>query len=334
MTAGLQMAEEMAQQTEVVRALVARRCSLVPRIRSVIPCEKARFVIVARGSSDNTSVFARYVLEHAARTPVTITAPSLQTRYDLPTDYGGVVAVAVSQSGLTPEIVTTLERMKAKGAIGVAITNNTDSPLAAAADLVVELGAGEELAVPATKTVTATLVAFALLAEAVGSVPWGTSDWARLVDDVERVLADPAAMVAVAEQLADDRELVIAARGYLYAAALETALKIKETTGMFAQGYSAAEFRHGPIGMVRDGFPLLAMTVPGPCHEDVLALAAAVRERGGRALEVPLENVTVPEALAVVPATVRGQQVAAALATARGLDADHPDGLSKVTSTV
>lgn len=334
MAGGELMAAEMAEQAAVLRRLGDRREEVLTRVREVVPDGHRPFVLVARGSSDNTSVFARYVLEHATRRPVVVSSPSLQTRYAMPTDYDGYVAVAISQSGRTPEIVTALERLRARGATALAITNGPDSPLAEVADLAVDVGAGPERAVPATKTVTAQLAAIALLAEAVGPVPWTTGAWDDLVADAAAALADAGAVALLAAQLTGDEELVVLARGYLFAAALETALKIKETSGVLAQGYSAAEFRHGPIGIVHPSFPVLTMSVPGPCHEDVLATADAVRERGGRALTVPgLDALAVPEALAVIPATIRGQQLAAALAAARGLDPDRPAGLSKVTAT-
>ena len=130
------------------------------------------------------------------------------------------------------------------------------------------------------------------------------------------------------------------ARGLLYAAALEAALKIKETTGILAEGISAADLRHGPIGVAAGDVPVLALDGGGPAREDVLAVAELARERGAPVAicgdsadaELPLPG-GVPEALAAFPATVRAQQLAVALADARGLDADAPAGLTKVTPT-
>jgi glucosamine--fructose-6-phosphate aminotransferase (isomerizing) len=338
MTAGKLMAQEMAQQPAVLGRLVEGRSELIARIRDVLPPTPVRVAVVARGSSDNAAVFGRYVLEHAARTPVAISAPSLQTRYAIETDYRGFLAVAVSQSGRTPEIVHTLARMRERGAVAVAITNDATSPLAQAAELVIDLQAGLERAVPATKTVTAQLAALALLAEAIGPVPWAASDWATVVAAVEAVLGDSGPVTAIADALADEHGLIAIARGYLLAAALETALKVTETTSMLAQGYSAVEFRHGPIGVVGGGLPVVALSAPGPCERDVMETAHAVRERGGQVHALESGQATAwsgaPEALAAIPAVVRGQQLAHALAVGRGVDPDAPAGLSKVTATV
>jgi glucosamine--fructose-6-phosphate aminotransferase (isomerizing) len=248
--------------------------------------------------------------------------------------------VGVSQSGRTPEIVTVLEAMRFAGARTVAITNDHESPLAATADATIDTAAGAELAVPATKTVTAQLAAFALLAEALGPVPWVAEAWGALPDAVAAVLDDGAPPAAAASAIGDATGLVAVARGLLFAAALEAALKLKETTGILAEGQSAADFRHGPIAVVRRGLPVLALAAEGPAAADVAELAAAVRERGGHVLrvddrpgaEVPLRG-GLPEGLAAITAIVRAQQIAYELALARGVDPDEPFGLSKVTAT-
>jgi glucosamine--fructose-6-phosphate aminotransferase (isomerizing) len=334
------MAAEMAEQPAVLEALAARREELLARVRAVLPAERVRVVIVARGSSDHAAVYGRYVLEHASRAPVALAAPSLHTIYGVDTDYSGYVAIAVSQSGHTPEIVTVLHRMRAAGACTLAVTNGEDSPLAAAAHAAVTLGAGDERAVPATKTFTAQVAAFALIAEAIGPVPWGPQDWPSVPRAVEEVLADEAPPRTVAAGIGDARGLIAVARGYMYGVALEAALKLKETTSLLAEGYSAADFRHGPIAVVDAGLPVLAFSAAGPAAADVAELADEVRGRGGRVFTVsdaPGADLAlpagVPEGLAPIPATVRAQQLARELALHRGIDPDAPFGLRKVTPT-
>jgi glutamine---fructose-6-phosphate transaminase (isomerizing) len=159
-------------------------------------------------------------------------------------------------------------------------------------------------------------------------------------DAVRAVLEDPEPAGSLAERWTDAARLFVAARGLLYAAALEAALKIKETTGILAEGISAADLRHGPIGVAGGDVPVLALDGGGAGREDVRAVADLARERGapvaicgdGQDAALPLPQ-GIPEALAVFPATVRAQQLAVALADARGLDADAPAGLTKVTPT-
>jgi len=258
MTAGSLMAAEMAEQPGILRGLIDQRDELFARVRSVLPSQPLRVVVVARGSSDNAGIYGRYVLEHATRTPVVLAAPSLHTRYGVDTDYQGYLAIAASQSGNTPEIVTALEHMRSRGAVAIAVTNNAESPLAQSADLALTLGAGPERAIPATKTFTAQLAVFALLAEAMGPVPWSEADWETVPRSVETVLADPAPAGRVAAEIGGARAAVVLARGFLFSVALEAALKLKETTSLLAWADSTADFRHGPIAVVDSNLPVLA----------------------------------------------------------------------------
>jgi glucosamine--fructose-6-phosphate aminotransferase (isomerizing) len=309
-------------------------------VRAILPSPPLRVVVLARGSSDHAAIYGRYVLEHATRTPVALAAPSLHTRYGVDTDYRGYVAIAASQSGRTPEIVTTLEQMRSKGAVAIAVTNDAESPLAQSADLALTLGAGPERAIPATKTFTAQLAVFALLAEAMGPVPWSAADWATVPRSVEAVLAEPAPADPVAAGIGDARAAVVLARGFMFSVALEAALKLKETTSLLAWADSTADFRHGPIAVVDSHLPVLAISATGPCAADVAEITRDIRARGGHVFtiadmpgaDLPVPT-GVPEALATVAATVRAQQLALALARHRGLDADAPAGLSKVTAT-
>lgn len=341
MTAGALMAAEMAEQPRILQQLIDAREDVHARVRAILPPAPVRVVVVARGSSDHAAIYGRYVLEHATRTPVALAAPSLITRYGVPTDYRGWVAVAASQSGSTPEVVSTLARMQAQGAMTVALTNEADSPLARAADLALLLGAGEERAVPATKTFTAQVLLFALLAEAIGPVPWVRAEWRMIAPAVESLLADPEPAADVAAAIDAATGLVVLARGMLLSAALEAALKVAETTSILAQGMSVADFRHGPIAVVRPELPVLAMSVAGPCAQDVSEAVTDIRARGGRVFTISdgadadLSLLSrMPEAFAPITTTIRAQQLALALARHRGLDPDAPRGLTKITATV
>ena len=131
--------------------------------------------MVARGSSDNAAVYGRYLLETAIGKPISLAAPSLHTLYGIDVDYSGQLVIALSQSGATPEIVRTLKALEDGGARGVAITNDPESALANTADETIDLELGEELAVPATKTVTGELTALAMIASALGRMPFTRS---------------------------------------------------------------------------------------------------------------------------------------------------------------
>ncbi|QBI21943.1 SIS domain-containing protein [Egibacter rhizosphaerae] len=333
------MHAEMAEQPDVLAQLADRRADRAAAIAAARPEPLHGIVLVARGSSDQAAIYGRYALEAAVGRPVALAAPSLHTLYGSEADYRGYLAVATSQSGRTPEIVSVLGAMREAGATTVAITNAGEAPLADEADVLIDLRAGEERAVPATKTFTAQVAAFALVAEALGTVPWTGRDWERLPAAVASVLADDLPAREAAEGLVDAAGIVSVGRGYLYAIALEAALKLKETTSILAQGYSAADLRHGPIAVIERDFPVLAFDAPGPAAEDMSALRAELAERGARMLRVGVGagQLPVPEGLAepfvAIPGVVRAQQLARELALARGLEPDAPVGLRKVTPT-
>lgn len=339
-SAGWRMAQEMAEQPARLRDLIDKTDEIAERVRSLAPQPIEGVSIIARGSSDHAATYGRYLLEPATGKPVSLAAPSLHTLYHVHVDYHGQLVVGVSQSGRTPEIVTTLTLLRDAGGCAIAMTNDPDSALARAAGTVIELEAGEERAVPATKTVTAQLVAFAILSCALGEVPFTRGQLACVPAWVQQVLDDPDPTTAAAESLAGSSNLIVVARGFLYGAALETALKVKETCSLLADGYSSADLRHGPIAAVTRGFPVVALNAPGPAHDDMVALVDELRERGAAVLTIGCDTdadislpADVPEVLVPIVAVVRGQQLARALALRLGYDPDSPEGLSKVTAT-
>jgi glutamine---fructose-6-phosphate transaminase (isomerizing) len=375
-TPGSLMAAEIAEQPEVLGRLAARHAADRDQVRAVLPGRLrpgrlAGTVLLARGSSDNVAVYGRYLIELASRRPAGLAAPSVHTRYDADVDYSGYLAVALSQSGATPEIVETAGHMRRAGAVVIGITNEPGSPLTQACDLTLLTEAGPELAVPATKTVTAQMLAIAAIAAAYDPVLVSPADIAALPDAAAVLLADSRAAssgaaagagastagsaaggtggfgvagsgpaAAVAARWGDARRLVVTGRGLAYAAALETALKIKESARVLAEGLSSADLLHGPIAALDSGLPVLIVSGGDRFAADEAALAARLRAEGvpyavcgavpGADLPLPPG---VPEVTAPILATIRGQQLALAAALLRGLDPDAPAGLSKVTAT-
>jgi glucosamine--fructose-6-phosphate aminotransferase (isomerizing) len=334
------MAAEMAEQPARLGQLIGRFDALVERVREVAPVPMNGACMVARGSSDHAAVYGRYLLEAATGKPVSLAAPSLHTLYGVDVDYRGQLVIGVSQSGATLEIVRTVEALQDGGGRGLAITNDAESALAEAADGTIDLEMGPERAVPATKTVTGEFAAFAIAASALGRPPFTLDELKAVPGWVQEVLDDPGPVAAAADALVGASQLIIVARGYLFAAALEIALKIEETCSLLADGYSAADLRHGPIAAVTRGFPVVALCSSGPTHADVASLVDDLRGRGanvfvvgsgaGVDLSLPAET---PDALTPILAVVRGQQIARELAMRLGHDPDKPAGLTKITQT-
>jgi glutamine---fructose-6-phosphate transaminase (isomerizing) len=337
---GTQMAAEMAEQPARLRQLIGRFDAIGELVRAVAPMPLNGITIVARGSSDHAAVYGRYLLETASGKPVSLVAPSLHTLYGIDVDFSGQLVIAVSQSGATPEIVRTLQALQDGGGSGLAITNDPESALARTAHEAIELEMGEERAVPATKTVTGQLTAFAMIASALGRVPFTRDELDFVPVWVQAVLDDPAPVVTATEALVGASQLIVVARGYLFAAALETALKIKETCSVMADGYSAADLRHGPIAAVTRGLPVVALRTAGPAFSDVASLVDELRARGAAVLVFGADEqadvqlpAQAPESLVPIAAVVRGQQLAHGLALRLGRDPDSPEGLTKVTVT-
>jgi glutamine---fructose-6-phosphate transaminase (isomerizing) len=351
---GALMAAELAEQPAVLGRLADRHAADRDRVRAALPAGHAGTVLLARGSSDNVAVYGRYLIEMASGRPAGLAAPSLHTRYQAGVDYRGYLAVALSQSGATPEVVQTAAAMRRAGAMVVGITNEAGSALAEACQLTLLTDAGPELAVPATKTVTAQMLAVAAIAAAFDSPLVTAADLGTLPDAVAALLADPgpggpgaggpAAVAdpayAVATRWADARRLVVTGRGLAYAAALETALKIKETARVHAEGLSSADLLHGPIAALDSRLPVLVVSGGARFAADEAELSARLSAEGvpfavcgaASTAELPLPP-GISEVTAPILATVRGQQLALASSLLRGLNPDAPAGLSKVTAT-
>lgn len=334
------MASEMEEQPKVISSLLGRRSEINEAVCSVLPHRPAGIVIVARGSSDHAAVYGRYVLQVASRRPVALAAPSLHMLYHASIDCTGYLCIGISQSGQTPEIVEVLEEFGRAGGRTLAITNGSQSPLAEVANRVIDLRAGPERAVPATKTFTAQLTALALVAEAIGEVPWTGTELERVPGQVAEVLEHRSDAERCATRLRGARGAIVAGRGHLFAVALEIALKLREACGLLAEGYSSGDLRHGPLAAVHRGLPAVVLSAAGPAEADALELARALRELGAllltaadrRDADLPVPG-GLPDALAAIPLAVRGQQLAHALALSLDRDPDAPPGLSKVTAT-
>jgi glucosamine--fructose-6-phosphate aminotransferase (isomerizing) len=352
---GAAMAAEIGETPAVVDAALAAAGDWTAALRAALPAPLRGVALTARGSSDHAAAYGRLLLEQALGVPAWSTAPSIATRYGLATRLDGVLAIAVSQSGATPEIVTALERQRDGGAVTMAVTNDPGSPLARAADVVAPLGAGVETAVPATKTFTATLLAFALAAAAVDRSGGVALDASAVSEAVRACIEDEAAVLPLAAALASADVGLHLGRGPLLPVAREAALKLIETTGTAQLAWSTVDVRHGPLALARPDRPVVLQHARGPVSDDARAVAELLAARGvpvhvvgdpldaggsratagaadGSGLHVPVPG-ELPEHLRPLVHAVRLQQLSLAVARARGVDPDHPAGLSKVTAT-
>jgi len=297
-------------------------------------------VTVARGSSDHASSYLAYLIMARMGRLVTSLPMSLVTLYKSPLITRDTLAISISQSGQSPDVVEPISYFRAGGATTVALVNDDTSPLAEAAEWTMPLHAGKEQSVAATKSFIASLVAGARL----------VSEWQDDAELKAGIAALPDALRAATkvdwsqaiEVLAPARNIMVVGRGISFPVALESSLKFKETSALQAEAFSGAEIKHGPMALIEEGYPLLIFATRGPAQAGLVALADEMRGRGARVLLAAPEDVPSRDLLLPVSATPDLDPIvaiqafymmAARLSEARGMDPDKPRHLSKVTKT-
>jgi glucosamine--fructose-6-phosphate aminotransferase (isomerizing) len=341
--------DEIAEQPEVAARFLAAQAEPIEAIAASLRARPVRQVMIAaRGTSDHAALYAQYVLGIRHRLAVGLGTPSIVSLYGVVPDLADTLVIGISQSGASPDIVAVLAAARAQGSPTVAITNEPGSALATAADRTIDLCAGPERAVAATKTYTSELLAIALLSAALADDPADRAALAALPDGLARALELEPEIERIAADQAGSSRAILIARGYEYATAREWALKLKELARVFADPYSAADFQHGPLALVEPGVPVLAVVRGGVTGADLVALLGRLHEDIDAELMVVSD---LPEALAVarwplalpegtpewlgpIVSIVPGQLHAMHLTRARGLDPERPRNLLKVTRTV
>jgi glucosamine--fructose-6-phosphate aminotransferase (isomerizing) len=338
----MSLLDEIQEQPEVI-ARTARENAVPARQVASLAEGCSHAVIAARGTSDNAGRYAQYVWGTRNGLSVGLTTPSLFSVYDQPPRLDGALVVGISQSGESPDIVSVLEEGREQGRPTVAITNEPDSPLADFADVVIDLVAGDEKAVAATKTYTAQLTVVAAISEAMAGGSGALDDVPALVTAALSQSDDAAALAA---DEADMEHCAVLGRGFNQSTAFEWALKIQELTHVVAQPFSTADFLHGPIAVLEPEYPVLAVAARGPAVDDVMSVLERCRDTGASLVVIgndprlgqvgPLLEFDpdVEEWLSPIPAAVLGQLFAYHLTVAKGLDPEQPRGLHKVTRTV
>jgi len=339
------MRREIAEQGEAVAATLTEVRRRAEQLRTAMR-DRRRILFVARGSSDNAAVYGRYLVETHLGIAGALAAPSVATHYRSRLDLSDALVVSVSQSGRTKEIVEVQRWAASLGAATVAISNDADSPLATEADVPLTTQAGEERAVPATKSYSSQLAALAGLA---ASLDGGDDLWPlleRVPAEVARLEAAEAGVAGAVEVLAESDEVLVTGRGLVFGTALEVGLKLEETCLRPVRGLSYADLRHGPIAVVREGLTAVVVAAQdGPMLAPIVELAGDLAGRGARVLTIGgdeqlaaassyhVPGPDLPEPVAPIGLIVPAQLIVESLARRLGLDPDAPRGLSKVTAT-
>jgi glucosamine--fructose-6-phosphate aminotransferase (isomerizing) len=337
-------AELREQPAALRRLLAAESANAVDLARELARADVRYFLIASRGSSANAARYAQYVLGTRNRYPVSFATPSLYTLYEKPPRLEGAAAIAISQSGASPDVVAVLAEARRQGCPTLAITNDVTSPLAQTAEWTLPLHAGEERAVAATKTYVNSVGAVALLSAALAGE--GLAELAQapewVAEQIDRSLED----AALVDGYGGAEGGIVVARGMTYGTAFEVALKIRELSGAAFEPFSAADLLHGPIAALGSEQLVVLLAPSGPALPSLRAAVPKLRERGAPIVAVSDDHVLLAEAdtgFPLVPRTpdwltplvtvVPGQVIALRLATLRGGDVDHPHGLTKITLT-
>ena len=335
------MYQEAVQAPLAVNAQLAQNASQLRELGARLRAEPPRAVVTcARGSSDHAATYARYLIEAHTHVLTSSAAPSVSSVYEAQSDLDGTLFIAISQSGKSPDLLAATRNAKDSGALTVALCNTIDSPLMQLVDVAVPLHAGPERSVAATKSYITSLSCIAqLLANWVEDrrllatlpqVPemlaraW-ECDWTRAVETLRGAV-----------------NLFVVARGFGLGIAQEAALKLKETCGLHAEAFSSAEVKHGPMALVRAGFPVLLFTQRDETRVGIQELSAEFAARGARVLiagadaagAISLPVIATHPVIEPLLAIQSFYRMANELALARGLDPDRPPHLNKVTETV
>ncbi len=340
--------DEILEQPEAAARFLATQSGPVAALADAIRARDIEHVvIVARGTSDHAAIYAQYVLGIRHGLTAGLATPSVVSVYGADPGLRHSLVIAISQSGASPDIVAVVDAARRQGAPTVALTNDPDSPLGVAADWTIALSAGPERAIAATKTYTTSVLAIAALSAALSDDEADRAAVAAVPDAIAAVLALEPAMAEAARAHAAASRALIVARGYEYATAREWAIKIKELAHVFADPYSAADFAHGPVALVEDGVPVIAIVRDGPAAaglvEQLRLLRAdldpdlTVLSDRSDALALATRPIELPPAaaewIAPIATIVAGQLHAMHLTIARGKDPDAPRSIVKVTRT-
>lgn len=340
------MAAEITQQPEVLANQLVGSTGPIREVARQLREANPRFVVLAaRGTSDHAALYVKYLMEVRLGLPCGMASPSTLVGYHAQLRLDDVLWLAVSQSGASPDLVESTEVARRRGALTLAVTNAPDSALASVADLHIDVQAGRELSVAATKTYTAQLQAMWLLVDA-----WRGGDGlaaAKVAPAMRHMLSSAEAVDDLAVRYRFMHRIVTVGRGYSYPTAREGALKLMETSYLAAHAFSGADLLHGPMAMIGQDCPVVVIAPPGVGGQLLRPVLARLEERradtclvGDAALAgdyhftncVPVASID--ETLSPIVQIVPLQQLALRIALARGVDPDRPRGLSKVTETL
>ncbi len=338
--------KEISEQPDIIANLIQNEEEHVNKICANLKGKFDYILIAARGTSDNAARYAQYLLGSHNNIQVALATPSLFTIYKTPPSLKRALVMGISQSGQSPDIVAVLDTAQKQGRPTICITNDESSPLAHVSDFIIPLKAGNEKAIAATKTYTSSLSALALFSCLLNHDKFKLEDLNKLPYKISETLNNTLDKIEQTSRYRYVEHCVVIGRGYNYSTAFEISLKIKELTRVIAVPYSSADFKHGPIATVNQGFPIFIVAPSGKMFEHIFDFTEKLLNLGAELIVISdkqkilnrgkavfnLPN-GIPEWLSPITSVIPGQLFARQLAIEKGYDSDKPKGLSKVTET-
>ena len=337
---------EIIHQPDAIENFLSKETEHIKTVCSEISGKFDYILIAARGSSDNAARYAQYIFGIQNRIQVALATPSLFTIYNTPPNLKGALVIGISQSGESPDIVSVIREARRQNCPTLGITNSRNSPLAKSTNHILYLNAGEEKAIAATKTYTNSLCALAVLSAFLKKDNDALKQLNKLPGLIKNAIELQSYFLSAVQRYRYAEQCIVIGRGYNYSTAFEIALKIKELNQIIAEPYSSADFRHGPIAMIHNGIPIIVIAPKDHMFSDlrdlilcletkgaeliVLSNEKKILERGKLSFPIPQ---SIPEWLTPMFAVIPGQLFARQLAIEKGLDPDHPLGISKITYT-
>ncbi|MFH1454693.1 MAG: SIS domain-containing protein [Armatimonadota bacterium] len=340
--------KEILEQPHVLSRILDNELKSAEKLAEIIRKNDINYILIAaRGSSDNAAVYAKYLFPTLCGMPVALSTPSVFSIYQKPPKLENVLVLGISQSGQSHDIISVLREAKKQKAITAVITNDSSSPLAKAGNFVLNCCAGKEKSIAATKTYTAQLMLLALLAAIL------SKDKKERLNELKKI---PGAVNKTINEYKNNDEFAqryryldlcaVIGRGYNYATSFEIALKLKELNYITAEPYSSADFQHGPMAIVEDGYPVLVINPNGALYKKLDLFIEKLREKKAEVIVISdnkntlkkantplLVPVTVPEWLSPVTCVIPGQFLAFYLTLVKGYHPDNPRSLKKITIT-
>jgi glucosamine--fructose-6-phosphate aminotransferase (isomerizing) len=338
------MFSEISETPDVFSRLINSEAQFQQAAEKIKARNITNVIILARGTSDNAGHYLKFLIEVKLGLPVGLASPSSVSIYGAKVDFKDTLVIALSQSGRSPDLITFASAAKEGKALLITMTNNSDSPLANVGDIHIDLSAGPEIAVAATKSYSAELLASLLLVDSwIGNMSAGRS---HLVDSSRECIANSGEVDSFAKSLDANREIVVIGRGYAYANAKELALKIQETSYIPVQGMSSADFQHGPIATLNSDSQVIVLSPSGMPKKALEDSMVRIRQSepeiiwlGSNELALNKERVlkgsnqAKEEESTIIDAALI-QYLTLGFAVKNGFNPDSPAGLSKVTKTL